>query len=323
MINMENNIYSKIFQQIKKAQNTLLVTHDAPDGDALAAACLMIDLMESLAKPHIAYCCDKPPRQFNFLPHIEKIISDKNFNFADFDLIIALDCGGINRTKLADEINGRAKNQSVIDIDHHPKSDDYADFELRDPRAAATTEVLYNFLKANKIKINKNIANCVLTGILTDTANFLYPSTSQQTVEIASEMLAQGAKMPQILENTWRNKSLSSMKLWGKAMSRLKINPKYNFGYSVLTLEEIAESGANEEELEGIAGFISNLENVKGIVFLREQPNGVVKGSLRTSRRDIDVSILARHLNGGGHAKASGFKIEGRLEKIGSGWRII
>ncbi|MBU4455278.1 bifunctional oligoribonuclease/PAP phosphatase NrnA [Patescibacteria group bacterium] len=317
------NIYHQIYNQIKISKNILLVTHDAPDGDALASACLMIELMESLAKPHIAYCYDEPPRQFNFLPHIEKIISDKNFNFAEFDLIIALDCGGINRTKLADEISGRAKNQSIIDIDHHPKLDDYADLELRDPRAAATTEVLYNFLKANRIKINKNIANCVLTGILTDTANFLYPSTSQQTVEIASEMLVKGAKMPQIMENTWRNKSLNSMKLWGKAMSRLKINSEYNFASSILTLEEIAESGADEEELEGIAGFISNLDNVNGIIFLREQPNGVIKGSLRTSRRDIDVSLLARQLNGGGHAKASGFKIEGRLEETRSGWKII
>jgi phosphoesterase RecJ-like protein len=317
------NIYHQIYNQIKISKNILLVTHDAPDGDALASACLMIELMESLAKPHIAYCYDEPPRQFNFLPHVEKIISDKNFNFAEFDLIIALDCGGINRTKLADEISGRAKNQSVIDIDHHPKLDNYADLELRDPRAAATTEVLYNFLKANRIKINKNIANCVLTGILTDTANFLYPSTSQQTVGIASEMLIKGAKMPQIMENTWRNKSLNSMKLWGKAMSRLKINSEYNFASSILTLEEIAESGADEEELEGIAGFISNLDNVKGIIFLREQPNGVVKGSLRTSRRDIDVSLLARQLNGGGHAKASGFKIEGKLEKAGNGWRVV
>ncbi len=319
---MENNIYHQIYNQIKSANNVLLVTHDAPDGDALAASCLMIELMESLAKPYTAYCHDKPPCQFNFLPHIEKIISDKNFNFTEFDLIIALDCGGINRTKLADEINGRAKNQRVIDIDHHPKLDNYADLELRDPRAAATTEVLYNFLKANRVKINKNIANCVLTGILTDTANFLYPSTSQQTVEIASEMLIRGAKLPQIMENTWRNKSLASMKLWGKAMSRLKINPEYNFASSILTLEEIAESGADEEELEGIAGFISNLDNVKGIIFLREQPNGIIKGSLRTSRRNIDVSLLARHLNGGGHSKASGFKIEGRLEETGSGWKI-
>lgn len=317
------NIYHQIYNQIKISKNILLVTHDAPDGDALASACLMIELMESLAKPHIAYCYNEPPHQFNFLPHVEKIISNKNFNFAEFDLIIALDCGGINRTKLADEISGRAKSQRVIDIDHHPKLDDYADLELRDPRAAATTEVLYNFLKANRIKINKNIANCVLTGILTDTANFLYPSTSQQTVGIASKMLIKGAKMPQIMENTWRNKSLNSMKLWGKAMSRLKINSEYNFASSILTLEEIAESGADEEELEGIAGFISNLDDVKGIVFLREQPNGIVKGSLRTSRRNIDVSRLAQALGGGGHSKASGFKMEGRLEETRSGWKII
>ncbi|MCK4554308.1 bifunctional oligoribonuclease/PAP phosphatase NrnA [Candidatus Parcubacteria bacterium] len=321
---MHNNIYSNIFNKIKSAKNILLVTHDAPDGDALASICAIIELLESLAKKYFAYCYDAPPYQFDFLPHIEKISNNKKqFNFDDFDLIIALDCGSLNRTKLTDEINNKNKNQFIIEFDHHPKLDDYANLELKDPQAAATTEILYHFLKANKIKINKNIANCILTGILTDTANFLYPSTSQQTVEIASEMLAKGANLPQIMENTRRNKSLASMKIWGKAMSRLQINQKYNFAFTVLTLDEITSSGVTEEELEGIAGFISNLHNVKGTLILREQPGNIVKGSLRTSCPQIDVSQLAQALGGGGHSKASGFKIQGKLKQAEERWKII
>lgn len=314
--------HKKIYDTIKSSDNILLATHDAPDGDALSSVCALIEILETLKKKHTAYCYDAPPYQFDFLPHIEKIISDKKkFNFSDFDLIIALDCGGINRTKLAAEINSRNKNQIVIDIDHHPRMEAYADFELRDPLAAATAEVLYCFIKANNIKVTKNIANCLLTGILTDTGNFLYPSTSQKTVEIASEMLARGARLPQIMENTWRNKSLMSMKIWGTAMSRLKINPEYNFAHTVLTLEDVKD--ATEEEIEGLSGFISNLHDVKGILLLREQPDGMLKGSLRTSRNDVNLNKMAALLGGGGHRRASGFKVKGRLKETKDGWMII
>lgn len=166
------------------------------------------------------------------------------------------------------------------------------------------------------------MANCILTGILTDTGNFLYPSTSPETVNIASEMLTKGAKLPQIMENTWRNKSIASMKTWGKAMSRLKINQQYNFGFTVLKSKDVPAE-VSEEELEGLAGFLSNLNVVNGIMLLRQLPDGRIKGSLRTSKPNLDVSKLARSLGGGGHAKAAGFTVEGKLEKTTNGWRII
>jgi len=320
---MENNLYHKIFEQIKSANNILLVTHDTPDGDALASVCAMIDLLETLTKQYFSYCYDLPPYQFNFLPHLEKITNDKSqFDFKNFDLIIVLDCGNLNRTKLEEEINNKTENQFIIEFDHHLKMDSYANLEARDSTAASTTEVIYHFIKANQIKINRNIANCILTGILTDTANFLYPSTSPATVEIASEMLTKGARLPQIMENTWRNKSLASMKIWGKAMSRLQINPRYNFAFTVLTLADINDTGVTEEELEGIAGFLGNLHKVKGVLLLREQPNNIVKGSLRTSDPKINVAQLAQTLGGGGHIKASGFKIPGQLQQTENGWQI-
>ena len=158
--------------------------------------------------------------------------------------------------------------------------------------------------------------------ILTDTGNFLYPSTSPETVNIASEMLIRGAKLPQIMENTWRNKSIASMKTWGKAMSELKINKKYNFGFTVLKSEDVPAE-VTEEELEGMSGFLSNLSSVNGVMLLRQMPDGKIKGSLRTSNPKVDVSKLARILGGGGHAKAAGFSVEGKLEKTKEGWKIV
>ncbi|MBU0646877.1 bifunctional oligoribonuclease/PAP phosphatase NrnA [Patescibacteria group bacterium] len=316
---MDNSLFQKAYELIKQSKNILLVTHEKPDGDAIASACAMAEILELNKKSFTIFCPDKPPFQYDYLPHLEKFSA--NYNFNKVDLIIILDCGSLKRTNLEKEISERTKNQLVIEFDHHPKMDNYADIEFKLSEAASTTEILYQFLKINKIKINKNLANCILTGIITDTANFLYPSTSSQTINISSEMLSKGAKLPQIMENTKRNKSLTAMKMWGKAMSNLKINKKYNFAVSILSKEDI-DDNITEEDIEGISGFLSNLENVSGLMLLREQKDGNLKGSLRTSNNNVNISQLARLLGGGGHAKASGFTIEGKLEKINNGWKI-
>lgn len=322
-MNKEN--FESAFQRIKEAKKILLVTHDRPDGDALSSSCALIDILKGLNKPFIAYCLDEPPPQFSFLPHIEEITANREgFDFAGFDLIIALDCANANRTNIQKELLSRQPNQFTIEFDHHPKVDDYSDLELRYPWASSTAEVIYYFIKSNKIKFSKNLANCVLTGILTDTGNFLYPSTSEKAVKIASEMLIYGARFPKIMESTWRNKSLPAMKIWGKALNNLKVNRKYNIAYSVLTMEDMAESGATDEELEGIAGFLSNLEEVNALLLLREEKEGRIKGNLRTAKPDIDISYLANFLGGGGHPKAAGFSANDcKLEKTDSGWRLI
>lgn len=317
---INSSLYIKAYNLIKNADNILIATHENPDGDALSSSCLIAEILSLMNKKYSLYCHSPISSQYDFLPHSEEFKND--CGKFDFDIIIILDCGTVERTKIEKEILNRGNGKLAIEIDHHPKIKDFADLEIRDSSAAATTEILYFFMKANKIKINKNMANCVLTGILTDTGNFLYPSTSPETINIASEMLASGAVLPRIMENTWRNKSISSMKTWGKAMSRLKINSKYNFGFTVLKSQDIPAE-ASEEELEGIAGLLSNLSDVNGVIFLRQTPGGRIKGSLRTSKKNIDVSKLARALGGGGHAKAAGFAIDGELEKTENGWKIV
>lgn len=315
-------LYNKILAKIKEADNILLVTHEKPDVDAISSVCAFIDLLEQLRKPYFAYCFDAPPRQFDFLPYMEKISADKSvLNFDDYDLIIIFDCGGVNRTKLADEINNRNEHQFVIEIDHHIKTDSYADLELREPERASTTELVYNFFKANKIRINKNTANCILAGILTDSGNFIYTATTDRTIKISSEMLSLGANLPMIMENTLRNKNLPALKIWGKAMSRVKINKKYNIAFTVLTLDDIGD--LDEEDLEGIPNFLGNLHGVKAIMVIREQKDGTIKGSFRSAHPDTNVAKLAQALGGGGHVKAAGFTVEGKLELVEGGWRVV
>ncbi len=315
--------HKEAYEKIKSANKILLVTHARPDGDAVASVCTMMLLLDEVEKPYSTFCLHEAPEQLQFLPKAEKIETDIDIiDFDSHDLIIALDCGSLSRTNLSEQITNRKKDQYVIEFDHHPKIDDYSDLEIRVPEASATAEVLYDFFKENFIKINKKIANCILTGILTDTGNFLYPSTTDKTVNIASEMLLYGAKYPLITEETWRNKSIGAMKLWGKAIGSLEINKKYNLAFTVLCKEDIKESACSDDEMEGIAGFLSNLYGVKGLLLLREREGGYIKGSLRTSHPDIDISRIAKFLGGGGHKKASGFNLKATIQKTESGWRV-
>jgi phosphoesterase RecJ-like protein len=319
--------HQKALERIRQAQNILLACHERPDGDAVSSLCAMGELMKTLGKKHVLFCADEPDDFFAYLANFEKIQTDKDkFNFSDFDLIILLDCGQIARSKLEPELLARAHHQFLIEIDHHPKMENYSDLEIRNTEAAATAEIVYELFKTNKIKINKNTANCVLTGILTDTANFLYPSTTDRTMKIASEMLIRGAQMPQIVRNTWYNKTLPAMNLWGLALSKLKINKQYNLGFSVITLDEIKKikdiEKVDSDIWSSIAGYMSNLHNVKGIMILREEEDGVIKGSLRSSHPSADISKLAKFFGGGGHPKSSGFSIAGKLEKINNNYQI-
>lgn len=314
----------KAFKKIKEANNVLLICHERPDGDSISSVCALAELMEILNKKYLPFCVDAPENIFSYLPHFEKIaIGRDNLDFAAFDLIIILDCGQLARAGIAKEVESRRPNQFVIEFDHHPKIHDYADLSIKIPEAASTTEILYQFFKNNKIKMNKKMANCILTGISTDTGNFLYPSTSNQTITIASEMLTRGAQLPQIVQNTWYNKSLDSMKLWGLAMSKLVINKKYNLAFSVLTLDEIKEFQADDDVFTAMVGFMSNLPDVKGVMLLREEEGGKLKGSLRSAHPTADLSKLAFALGGGGHPKTSGFIMEGKLEVIEGRYQII
>jgi phosphoesterase RecJ-like protein len=335
------NAYLRAYEKILKAKKILLLTHQSPDGDALSSVCALTLFLDKHGKDYKAFCYDPPPKTFDFLPGIDKIthkitktqdlstgIASKDGSdvtlLQDFDLIIVVDCGSLKRTNIEEGINRSGKpDQTIIEFDHHPKVEDYSDIEIKDPQASSTTEILYYFFKKNDLPITKDMANCILTGILTDTANFLHPTTTQSAIKIASKMLLCGASFPKITRNTWQNKDLDSMKVWGAILSNLRINKKYNIAFSVLTHEQIKSFGGGKELYDGIAGFLSNINDVKAVIFLREEEKGKIKGSLRTSRHDIDVSELASFLGGGGHPNASGFMIEGSIEKTEDGWRIV
>lgn len=313
----------QIYRQILEAENILLVTHYNPDGDALSSITAMADILITLDKSFTAYCKGPLDDSFNFLPRIDMISNVMSAEFFNnFDLIISLDCGSVERTGIADLIINRCSDQYFAEIDHHPKMEQVSNFELRRSTAASTTEIIHDFCQANGIKITANLATCILTGLATDTGNFIYPSTNRKSIAIAAEMLWRGARLPQIIREAFYRQNMSALKIWGLAMSRLTINPRYQIAYTVLSYRDYEEYGADETMTDELAGWLACLEGVKAVLFLKESRPGLIKGSWRAVNPSFDVARIARALGGGGHVKAAGFAIKGSLVQVDGHWLI-
>jgi len=316
----------QILAAIKNADHILLVSHEKPDGDTLGAALAMSRYLDKENKEHLHYCADQPATYFDYLPKIEKIITDYDkIDLNNHDLVIAIDCGDIKRTRINDDLL-KLKNDDkiiLINIDHHASNDFFGHHNLVLPETSSTSEIIYNFFAYHNIDLDKYMATSLLTGILTDTMNFSNAATTQDSLKIASELLNRGARVNQIISQITKNKNFNSLKLWGKVLTRLEFNSQYNFAYTVITQKDLKENQITAEEAQdGLANFLSTINDVDFILVLTEEKNQVIKASLRTTKDNVDVSKMAQAFGGGGHKKAAGFKTHGKLVKTTNGWQV-
>jgi len=317
-----NEQYSLVAGQLRSARRVLAVAHIVPDGDALGSLCFFKELMDSLGKDCTMYCAGLLPKSLDFLKCWSDIITDKTkINFSEFDLIVSLDCATPSRTSLETEIFNRRSDQVFLEIDHHPALRKLSDYELRLTNAASTTEVLFGLASFMKIELSPTMAQSLLTGIVTDTGHFIHDSATNATIAAAAITIEQGANLLKISNQTSKTKTLAGLKVWGLALSRLTHNKKYNLIYTILTAEDLKKLGADEEVLEGISGLLATLREAKVALMLYES-NGLIKGSLRSIDKNVNVARLARIFGGGGHVLASGFVVNGNLAFNNGGWRV-
>lgn len=312
----------KIHDRIKRANRPLLVMHKKPDGDTLGSALAMARWLREQGKDACIFCRDSAPRHYDFLPEFEKIQNDPAiFERQEIDLIVVLDSGDLGYAGVEEIISGINRSLPIINIDHHATNRHYGEINLVEPDASSTAEVVHNFFETNDIKINRHIATSLLVGILTDTTNFTNPGTTVSSMRVASKLISYGARTGEITRRIMKNKSIDSLRLWGKTLSRLEENRQLNMAIAIIKKEDLAEVNAPGEAVEGVANFLNALLDVRLVLVLRETNDGHVKGSFRST--DADVSKIAAALGGGGHKKAAGFTIKGRLEQVGGKWKVM
>jgi phosphoesterase RecJ-like protein len=305
----------QIQEKIRAANKIMLIPHQNADGDALGSACALYDYLSSLNTQVEIFCLTPVNPRFAFLPHTEKVNTDKNL-FADkeIDLIIVVDSGDLEYAGVYNLVKDH--EAEIINIDHHHTNKYFGHHNLVINTASSTAEVIFHFLRQIRARFSHHMATALLTGIITDTDNFTNAATSQSAMGAASELIRYGGNLNLINTHTVRNKSVNLLRLWGEVLNRLNRHDGLDLVYTHLTQNDLATYQVSETESEGIANFLNNLDEGKMALILKETAEGKIKGSFRTTRDDTDVSALAKKFGGGGHKKAAGFTTTGTIEEV-------
>jgi len=307
-------------RQIDEAQKILIIAHRKPDGDTLGTCIAFKLALTKQGKDITMACIDDIPQRYYYMKEVKNFIQE--FNFREYDLIIVCDAGASYMTnyhlKYTDIFKG---DVPVINIDHHASNDNFGTLNIVDTNAASATVIIYRYFKFMDYKFTPEIATAILSGIYNDTGSFQHQNTNAETLKIAGEMMAHGGRTADISKRLFNTTPVSTLKLWGRVLENLKINDE-GVVMSVITKKDFEECGAEADEISGAVDFINCIPNSKFTVLLNEDDKGNVKGSFRTRNEEVDLEEIAAKFGGGGHKKAAGFAIPGRIEKEVK-WKIV
>lgn len=312
--------FTQAKELIDSSNRILLTMHERMDGDDGGSLLAMFEHLKKTGKQITCAIKKGVSPALAFLPHSEQIADD--INHADFDLLIMFGCSVKSRCGSERIIN---LNIPTVNFDHHPDNTFFGNVNVVDSKKSSVAELLYDFFRFHKWPISKNIATCLLTGIITDTGSFMHSNTQDSTLTAAAELMRKGTHTSKIIRHTYKNKSLRVLNAWGKAMDNLYYDSKHKIIYSTMTGQDMAElEQLPPSAFEGFVETLNTFPEAKFAMFIK-QDGEIIKGSLRSDTfKKTDVSRIARMFGGGGHKQAAGFSLAGKLVKNPSGaWEII
>lgn len=315
LLKSELNRIEELKNILNSSKSIVLTTHHNPDGDAVGSLLGLYHALKSLNYPVLVISPNGFPDFLTWLPGSENVIrfsehktkaKDALFNA---DTIICLDFNGFKRTEEMGEHLQRAKAKKIL-IDHHPSPESSFDLQFSYTEVSSTCELVYEVLASafTADVVNIDSANCLYTGIMTDTGSFSYACSRGRTFQIAGELIAKGVDVERVQDLVYNNFSADRMKLMGFSLNeKMKVFPEYKAAYISLTKEDLKRYKHRMGDTEG---FVNLPLSIKGIVFsvLFVEHDTFVKVSLR-SRGSFPVNEVSnKHYNGGGHKNAAGGK---------------
>lgn len=297
-----------IKEEIEKAKDIVILTHECPDGDAVGSALAMYLTLKKLDK-QVDVIIPEYSTVFAFLPGADEI--KKEGKEESYDLAISVDVTGISR------MNGFAKYfenaKTKIQIDHHQVNEMFADYNFVNPASPACAQNLIFIIEQLGVEIDKEIGTCLLTGIITDTGGFKYEGVSAETFEFTSWLLTKGVNVSEVYKKVLQTKTRANFELRKLIMDRMEFLCDNKITFTYMTLADEKNVGAEPGDHEGLVEVGRDIEGVEVSIFIREIENGY-KASLR-SNNYVNVSDICIAFNGGGHRRAAGCNIYGTLEQ--------
>ncbi len=313
---MEN--YKRSFKEaarfLREHDHFLVVNHVNPDGDATGSLLAVGCLLKRMGKSFTLVNEGETPGRFSFLPMYGELINVSQTPLAEtYRYVIAVDSA--DRERMGKVRQFFVEDVLILNIDHHPTNDRYGAVNLIRDDAASTTEVIYELLEDMGEGLDHDLATCLYTGLLTDTGGFRYANTTAEVMYKAAELLKFGVSPSKVAERCLELKSEAYLSLLQRSLRTLEVIEDGQVAHISISLEDMSQSGAGRDDVDGIVNYPRNIENVEVAICFKQVEEDIVKVSFR-SREKVDVAAIAKHFGGGGHIRASGCTVEGTLEQV-------
>lgn len=290
---------------LRSAEDVLILTHQYPDGDTLGSGFALCRALRQLGKRARVVCADDIPEKYEYLAEgLEPMDFEPRF-------VCAVD---VADEKLLGSLADRYRGQIDLCIDHHGSNTQYASALLLKADYAAAAMVICEVLREMGVCFDRAVAECIYTGISTDTGCFKYSNADAYTHRMAADMMDVGIRYEMINRTMFDIKSRARVELERRALASMRFFFGGRCAIMLISRDMVEESGARENDMEGLAPLPRQIEGVWVGVTLREKDNGEYKISVRTGNH-ADAAAICTRLGGGGHIRAAGCSLSLPLEE--------
>jgi len=306
---------SEINALLVPENNIVIVAHHNPDGDAIGSTLGLKHYLKAKGLDAAVIVPNDFPKFLKWMPEAKKIVIGEYKRkvageaIYNADVIFCLDFNSPTRIGILGDWVTKARAKKIL-IDHHQMPEKF-DYVYSDTTIPATCQMVYHFIQANNDEnlVNLDIAQCLYTGIMTDTGGFRFRSTSASTHRIVADLIEKGADPAIITSNTWDTNTISRLHLLSLVLSRIELTKEGKVAILWLKRDELKEYGFDKGDTEGFVNYgLSVLGTKMAVFFMEDLYEDFIKISFR-SKDSVDTNQFARkHFNGGGHINASGGK---------------
>ena len=300
----------QIKEKIEKAKNIAIFGHSNTDGDCIGSMCATYLLLTGLGKNVDMFVDSIIPEYLFSIKNADKI-NDKEFDEKNYDLLISIDTAVLKRLGLYAKVFQNYEN--TVLIDHHISNEKYAKINLVNGNAPACGQVIYDFITNCGYEIDEDIANCILSAIVSDTNCFSNSNVKNETFDIAGKLIGLGADYQNVVFKIHKEKSLNQIRMAGYLTSNIQL--KDDISYVAVSEKQMKKLNCEYDDVSKFTNLINNITGAKITLLFKEKSKNLVNVSFR-SLPEIDVNVIAAKFNGGGHKNASACIISGKLKNV-------
>lgn len=291
-----------------------VVGHARPDGDCIGSQVALARVLATRGHDVVCINADAVPRRLQFLVGgMTFLRTDDALKIPDDRAVIFVDCA--DHARAGDRLKVRFPKPVAV-VDHHLSNVGYAEINLVDSASAATCEILAGVFFDNGLTVDAQTAQALYTGILTDTGQFRFHSTSRRCFLLAGELVARGADPTEAGFELYERESMGKLQLLQRFLSSLQMECDGRVCIGRLPSGVFEATGTTAEDTEGLVDYARSIDGVEIAALIEERPNGAVKASLRAKEPEFRVDSIAAQFNGGGHACAAGLNLKTGAENF-------